>query len=133
MKKISILIIILVFGLGLFIYLSLQPNDWVGKSKDGKWTAIYEQEGIKDRWFGTLQWSGEGEPIITYREFKINGVHSAGDGQPGSEKQTRSEKVESEIEFAAFGEQPDNSDTLELILHWTEGDTKFEEVIVLQP
>jgi hypothetical protein len=134
MKKIIIgLIIILVIGLGWFIYSSPQPNAWSGESKERKWTAIYKQEGIKDRSFGNLQWNGEGEPIITYREFKINGVHSAGDGELGSEKQTRYEKVEKDIEFSAFGGKPDNSDKLEFILHWTEDDTEFEEVIVLQP
>ncbi|WP_202078947.1 hypothetical protein [Caldalkalibacillus salinus] len=134
MKKVIIgLIIIITIGLGWFIYSSLQLNVWSGESKDGKWTAIYEQEGRKDRWFGTLHWKGEGKPIITYIEFKINGVHSAGDGEPGSEKQTRSEKVEKDIEFVAFGGKPDKSDKLELILHWAEGDTEFEEVIVLRP
>lgn len=134
MKKIIIgLIIIFVIGLGWFFYSKLEPNVWSGGSEDGKWTAIYEQEGIKGKWFGTLQWNGEREPIIIYREFQINGAHSAGDGEPGSEKQTRSEKVETDIEFVAFGNQPDNSDILELIVQWTEDDTEFEEVIVLQP
>ncbi|WP_078596225.1 hypothetical protein [Evansella clarkii] len=132
-KKLISLVIVLLIGLSWFIYSSLQPNAWVGESEDGKWIAIYEQEGIKERWFGTLQWKAEGEPIITYREFKINGVQSTGDGEPGAEKQPRSERVEGDIEFAAFGEQPGEKDILELILLWIDGETEFEEVITLRP
>ncbi|UTR10252.1 hypothetical protein MM300_20630 [Evansella sp. LMS18] len=132
-KKLIGLFIVFLIGFSWFIYCGLQPNAWVGESEDGKWKVIYEQEGIKERWFGTLQWKAEGEPIITYREFKINGVHSTGDGGPGAVKQSRSERVEGDIEFAAFGEQPGDKDTLELILLWIEGETEFEEVIILRP
>lgn len=132
-KIINGLIIILFIRFGWFLYSSLQPNTWIGESEEGKWTAIYEQNALKDKWSGILQWNGNDEPIITYMEFKVNGVHSAGDDEPGSEKQTRSEKVEKDIEFASHGVQPNNSNTLELMLHWTEGNKEFEEVIVLQP
>ncbi|WP_088034683.1 hypothetical protein [Evansella clarkii] len=131
-KKLIGLFIVLFIGFSWFIYSSLHPNAWFGESEDGKWIAIYEQEGIKERWFGTLQWKAEGEPIITYREFKINGVHSTGEGEPGAEKQPRSERVEGDLVFAAFGEQPGDRDTLELILFWIEGETEFEEVIILK-
>lgn len=128
-KSVLALLVLIMIGLGWSAYSSLQPPVWSGQTEDGKWTAIYREEGVKERWFGTLRWNEAGEPILTYRELKINGKHAAGD-QVGD---SRTERIDKDTEFVAFGGQPDNNDHLELILKWIEGDIPFEETIILQP
>jgi len=127
MKIVVMILLIVVAGVGLLCFFNNQSPVWVGQAANGDWTAVYE-EGPHKKWFGTLQWNGNEEPILLYREFKINGNYVSGD----KTGESRNERIVNNIEFVAFGERPNDNDCLELLLKWTEGKITFEETIVLK-